>query len=763
MTELHSKAPLTYPAAGKLQTALFWTCMSVITLVPLVFTTSAYRIFVLPKFSILIVGSALVLLLFGAAVAESSDRLRALKSRHVALASLYVGASAISTLFGVSPLASLFGSFQAEMGLISRLCFLVCFVGLIAAVSHDERRLAIAAWVIAVTGLLTAVYAFFQFFGWDPFLPLSAYAERSPGGPVVRAIGTLGHSNYLGNFLLYTAPLTASLALAWRGRARRLAVVAVTFSAAAVAFSGTRGAWLGLLVGAATIVLLEVRRPKVNGAKKNRRRILGAAIACAGVIILALLISSSPASRDVATRAGSFVEDRFTGSGRILLWGDAIKMVPHFALLGCGPEAFSREFLAFKSFELARSAPQINNENPHNAYLDAAISFGIPGAILYAALIASAFSLLLRARRRAADRRVSLISSGLLASFAAVIVHNLFIYDQVPTGLYFFAFNALALGAWNITREPRPAGADELAAGQASTVARWTGLAVASLGAVLLVAATWFAVSLVMGDLAMKRAMVSARAGDFESLVAYGERATSSLDPIGGYNLQVARALALYADKLPKNKSAGSVPGDAKGKMGNARARSLEMAIDHGQRSLAHTLTPDANYSLLAYLALGKGDTQSLRNYASKAISWDPNYFNAHWLMAEALLAEGDREGAVAEAQMALRLAPGSSEARSVLARARGEARVVNPMGWVERARSSLERGNVDKAENLLQRAIRKSDGPCPECHRQLALTYEGGRRYTDAITQWEIYAREAPDQAKAEEVSARIEALRKK
>lgn len=759
MTEPKLKALPTNPAASKVQTALFWTCMSVIALVPLVFTTSVYRIFVLPKFSILIVGSGLILVLFGAAVAGSTDGLRALKSKHVALAFLYVGASAISTLFAVSPLASLFGSFQAEMGLISRFCFLVCFIGLIVAVSRDERRLAIAAWVIAGTGLLTAVYAFLQFFGSDPFLPLSAYTEKSPGGPVVRAIGTLGHSNYLGNFLLYTAPLTASLALAWRGRARRVAVVAVTFSAAAVAFSGTRGAWIGLLVGAAAIVLLEVRMPKLKGAKENRRRIIVAAIACASVLVFALLISSSPASRDVATRAGSFVEDRFTGSGRILLWRDALKMVPRFALVGCGPEAFSREFLAFKSFELARSAPRINNENPHNSYLDAAISFGIPGAILYAALIASAFSLLLKARRRAADRRIALISSGLLASLAAVMVHNLFIYDQVPTGVYFFAFNALALGAWNIARGRRQAGADEPAAG--STGARWTGLAVASAGAVLLVAATWFAVSLVMADLAIKRAMLSASAGDFESLVTYGERATSSLDPTGAYNLQFARALALYADKLAKKEGAGSTPGEANGKMEDSRARSLEMAIDQGQRSLAHTLTPDANYSLLAYVALGKGDTQNLRNYASKAISWDPNYFNARWLMAEALLAEGNSKGAEIEAEMALRLAPASSEARSVLARARGEAQFVSPriQGLVERARIALERGKFDKTVDLLERAIRDSRVPCPECHRALALAYEAGGRYKDAIAEWETYGRQAPSQ----EVLSRIEALRKK
>src|SRR5712692_4009296 len=218
-------------------------------------------------------------------------------------------------------------------------------------------------------------------------------------------------------------------------------------------------------------------------------------------------------------------------------------MVPRFALIGCGPEAFSREFLAYKSLDLARLAPQINNESSHNSYLDAAISFGLAGSILYIALIASAFSLLLRARRRAADRRIALIITGLVASLAAIAVHNLFIYDQIPTGLYFFTFAALALSASNITGASQQAAGEGPKPAEASISLRWAGRATAILGAALLVAAGWFATSLVEADVAMKRAMVSARATDYETLAAYGERATCSLDPTGAYNFQFARAL----------------------------------------------------------------------------------------------------------------------------------------------------------------------------------------------------------------------------
>ena len=112
---------------------LFWICGSLLTLVPLAFTTGVYRAFVLPKFFALLLGSAALLVSLSLTIAiESSRRLLvALKSSYVAVVFVYLLSIGISTLGGVAPLASLFGSYQSEMGLISRLCFFVLFVGLL--------------------------------------------------------------------------------------------------------------------------------------------------------------------------------------------------------------------------------------------------------------------------------------------------------------------------------------------------------------------------------------------------------------------------------------------------------------------------------------------------------------------------------------------------------------------------------------------------------------------------------------------------------
>ena len=647
------------------------------------------------------------------------------------------------------------------MGLITRLCFFVLFIGLIVAIGQNKARLPILLWAMALTGLGASLYACVQFFGRDPFLPASSYTFDSAEGSVLRVPGTLGHSNYLGNFLLYTTPLSAGLALASRGRARRIASSGAALSVAAIAFSGTRGAWVGAIVGALTFALLETRLVNRSRFQTNGRLMIRATAAVAIVLFAVATIAWSPASRSIIRRARSFVAEGFTGAGRTLLWRDSTRMAPRYAVTGCGPEGFGKAFLAFKSKELARYAPQINNESSHNSYIDAAVSFGLPGATLYVAMIASAFALLLKARDRVAEAERFTIT-GLVSSLAAVIVHNFFTYDQIPTGLYFFVFMALAVivsnlaASTNETREKVRQHSNDV------TARRRLFWPVAIAGLLVFLGASWYAMSIARADIAIRKAFHSAAGRDFSGVVANGERAAQAPDPTGAYSFLFARALARYVDTI---KSDAKKQTESAGKeFSPLRAQAIQIAITRARSSLAHTLTPESNYVLLGYLALAAGDTEGLREFAGEAVKWDPYYFNSRWLMAEALLADGDREGAIREAELALDLRPGSAEATAVLRRARGDTRSSQAMvqSLIDRARIRAERGDTAKSFALLARAVRNSRGPCPSCHRALALLYEKVNRYSDAVAEWQAFAREAPDGVAAEEAAAHIAALKK-
>lgn len=770
-----SEATSNFKVQERAGTIAYWLTIGLIVAVPAAFSTAVYRMYSLPKFALLVTGAAalLPLLLWNVCCSRQCHESRKLlSSRQVLLVSLYSIIISVSTFLGVSPVAELVGSSYNQMGLITHLCFFVVFASLIVAIGASEKRFRWTLWAMTLTGLVIATYGYVQFFGRDPFVPSQFYTFESSAGPVLRIIGTLGHSNYLGNFLLYVTPLAAGLALYSRGSARRIGFATAILCAAAIVFSGTRGAWLGLVTALVTFVSLSRSRGKSASVVQRRATVRWAVLTSVVVLFFSALIAINPASRNIVQRAKLVVTEQ-TGSGRTLLWRDSIKMLAQHPLAGCGPEGFRKAFLPYKSIELARFAPHTNNESSHSSYIDAALSYGLIGAILYVAIIASSFKMLLRARRQSKDPRFRTITVSMISSLAAVVVHNLFIFDQISTGLYFLVFAALAQSSSNVVINGTAAETEQTGASVSSETglgSRRRGAAIfrraALLGGAacaLFVAAAWYAISIARADVEINKAIAAATTGDISEVLRHGNRAISHPDPSGDYRFLFARALALCGDNLMIEAGAGEEAGEERGQASGDRNLAFTLAISHAEASLAHTLTPDANYMLLAYLAWRLGDTERLFTYASKAVETDPNFSNSHWLLAEAYLARDEHESAALQAQLALSLNPDSDEARSALKRAKEIPQGGTRDELIRYARSLASQGKTSYAIRIVQRAIHRSASPCPDCHAILAKLYETAERYPEAISEWEAYERLSPDHARAEQTDRHIEELKKK
>jgi O-antigen ligase len=767
---------------------VFWFALGVLVVVPLAFSSLVYTRYSLPKFVVLLVGSSVLSLL----LALSRTRVRDAagvqpRSRLVWIVYMYFAAVGVSTIFGVSPVASLFGSQFNYMGFITRLCFLIVFLALIAGIATSEKRLRAALWGIAATGFLVAAYGVLQSFGIEPFVSRNLYTFASPEGPLVRVSSTLGHSNYLGNFLLYATPISAGLALAERGWLRVLAIASAALAVVAIIFSGTRGAWIGIVAGAVIFAAFELNRGAATAAVRSYPVVLAAGVLVA--LLLGLIVVISPASRSVRERMKALVSEGTSSSGRALLWRDSLRMVPAFPL-GCGPEGFRKAFLAFKSKELAQLSPKANNESPHSAYLEIAISNGLVGAVLYVAMIVVALRLLIRARRRAMDRSRRLIITGVVSSFAAALVHNIFIFDQITTGLYFFAFVALAQATSNVTMGPIASlGTDKRVPHPTHlkhSIVRWKwtwpSRALVTSAGLLVVGSLWYTTGLVRSEMAYRELFDPAKPVDFEKLVELGGRVTRSPLPTGSYNFAFARVVDTFLKKLP----AAPIATEGQSKrvdLSAIRVSATKLAIANVEESLPYTLTPDLNYSLLASLAIAAGDADRLVKAASEAVRWDPNNYQTRYLMAEAYLVRGERDNAAREAEIALDLYHVSPEAASVLARANGEnpadqfalgermarlrvrdrnvKRSVEEL--IEAARQLTQANKLNKARVKLLTASLRADGACPDCHRELAIVCERMGRNSEAIAQWEIFIAQAPERASSEQVEAHIAALRQK
>ncbi len=767
------KKPSHFVAVPRARRALFWSSLAAFVLVPLVFSTSVYRVYSLPKYALLLVLASVIALLLAVNWKQAANNHlevgSLLNSKHVWLVYGFLAAMTLSTCFGVAPLSSFFGSVFNQMGLLTHLCYLVCFIGLIVGVGRDGARLKRALWALALTGSLVAVYGVMQFFGFDPFLWAGLYTSGDQQGNVLRAVSTLGHSNYLGNFLLYTTPVSVGLAVTTEGRSRWLVLMGAMLSLLAILFSGTRGAWVGIICGIGAFAWVDRQSwlAVIRGASAAQllRR---TAIIVAALIVVSLLVSLSSASRSLVARAKSFATEGFTGAGRTILWRDSLKMLPSVALIGVGPEGFRKAFLAYKSPELARLEPTANNENPHNSYLDALIAYGLPGAVLYVAMIVSAFAWLVRARRRAPERRLQIITTSLMAALAAVMVHNFFIYNQISTGLYLFGFLALAQVMANITvHESQPQVAAPTVAGAAATESQakprpfvlpgWLATVGLAVAAVAVIASTLYVAGLFEAETRVRQIILAARAGNFNAIVQHAQATANSPDPTGAHEFL---AVSLLAQIAPSTKSKSIATTES---FAAVHDKALEVAVALSPRPLAHTLTPELMNVMLGYLALTANDYERLREYAGAAAQWDGQSYQAHYLLAKAYLALGEKEAAFTEAERALEIKPETSEAIQVRDDARGRPPLPDDMitAIIGRSQALAKAGDTATAQKNLLRAIRRSAAPCPPCHRELALVYEKENLRDQAIAEWRKYLAIIGEAGDAEEVRARIETLK--
>src|SRR5262249_20204924 len=199
MTDQPDSAKASRSFAGRAQAWLFWLATSILATVPLTFSTSVYGSYSLPRLAILVVGASILAAVLLLVAAISPTVLAPVRTRLLLLLSLYLLAIAVSSIFGAAPYVSLLGSFENRMGLLTHFCFFVCCVSLVVGIGHSPSRFRYCLWAMAASGLLTAIYAVAQSAGFDPFVPSRLYTYRAGADSIVRAIGAIGHADFLGN------------------------------------------------------------------------------------------------------------------------------------------------------------------------------------------------------------------------------------------------------------------------------------------------------------------------------------------------------------------------------------------------------------------------------------------------------------------------------------------------------------------------------------------------------------------------------------
>lgn len=298
---------------------------------------------------------------------------------------LLLASLAGAALVGLDPLYAWTGTPERFFGWLTwALCALALFAGRSLEPERDGPALAVG---VTVAGLGVALVALAEALG----IRLGPIGVGSS-----RLTGPYGSSAYLGAAAALFGPIVGGLALdrAVDRRLRVAAGIATAGLAVALAGSGARAAWVGVVVG---LTLLGWKNRSGPADRGSRSRVLG--IGAGAVAIGVVVLVATP----VGARLGALADaDAPGGRGRVDEWRVAAKVLAEHPLTGVGPEGYRIAFSegVDDSYEQAHGRDPLP-DRAHSAPLDVALSGGLVALAAWLALLVGVGRQLLPALGRA--------------------------------------------------------------------------------------------------------------------------------------------------------------------------------------------------------------------------------------------------------------------------------------------------------------------------------------------------------------------------
>ncbi len=229
---------------------------------------------------------------------------------------------------------------------------------------------------------------------------------------------------------------------------RALAGASLALLVLAFVYTGSRGGFIALIATAAFIVL------RYNGIALRWR---AAATALAAIVLL--FAASDQYWKQMSTIVSDADYNRTEESGRLQIWRRGVGYMLDYPVFGVGPAGFQAAE--------GRLSPHASRQQfgigvrwnaAHNSFIQAGAELGIPGLLLFAAIIVSAFRMLNRVARsrtspRPRDRAAAQLTQALTASLIGFVVGAFFLSLAYSEMLYTLV--ALAVGLHRVAARPR--------------------------------------------------------------------------------------------------------------------------------------------------------------------------------------------------------------------------------------------------------------------------------------------------------------------
>lgn len=340
---------------------------------------------------------------------------------------LFAASMLISTFFGVDMHASIWGNQERMLGLFTIAHYFFLFF-VFRYIFDDEKDWKWIFCTLVGVGIVATLVGAFQRYIDPDFL-----FNRGAG----RVVSTLGNPIYFSGLALFTFFASAFFFIKEKDWTKWLFAAGIVSGLFGMYLGNSRGTFVGLAAGLGVALAIYALCSKQQ--KTVRKAAIGLLIAFIlfGIGVFVLRNNNTVRSLPVIGPLASISFDEGTARTRYLAWEIAIKAWKDRPIFGWGPNNYYYAFNQYYNPESLRFGHQETwFDNAHNILLNTLASQGVVGVVGYVGLFVTALWMLCAVYRK--DERhihIFAIFSGFLV---AHFVHNLFVFDNLTSYLYFF-------------------------------------------------------------------------------------------------------------------------------------------------------------------------------------------------------------------------------------------------------------------------------------------------------------------------------------
>lgn len=336
----------------------------------------------------------------------------------------------VSSLAGDYPFRSFFGTALRMDGVVTLTINILIYLIILTLIRLGIKETArILTLIISICGSWLGIYSIFASTQTDLSTPILWPIGIIGGWSIIsipepfdnRVSGPVGNADFMAEVLLLSFFISLYRFFASSELRNRIPnSIAMLLSLAGVYFTGTRGAFIGIVVGIVALPLIQVA---IRRDKTSIKR-LAAATAVLFVLVFgtyqmrSLFPSTSLLGRLSAT---SISKDL---NYRLVSWRPALKGIQEKPFLGHGPESFvsgfPKYFAASDAAVYSTKGILEKADRVHNFPLQILFDFGLLGFLAWLSSIIAYFWILWRQFRSKAISEYSLLSlSGLMIAYQA--------------------------------------------------------------------------------------------------------------------------------------------------------------------------------------------------------------------------------------------------------------------------------------------------------------------------------------------------------